>query len=168
MTYAVSTFATLLLPLTLGATEVRAQAQPDPGKKACVAEARRLCPMEMKSMSRKKVEAAVPMRRLGSIEEFASFCANFIDGSFTFTVNLQGLSTIAGTVKAAKSGYRANTFNFSANSGQTVTQDISIVRDTTTGVPSAVPVAAITPQSSTSVMSSIEPSSRNAGMRTSG
>jgi 3-oxoacyl-[acyl-carrier protein] reductase len=35
--------------------------------------------------SRKKVEAAVPMRRLGSIEEFASFCANFIDGSFTFT-----------------------------------------------------------------------------------
>mgnify|MGYP003340929802 CR=1 FL=1 len=90
------------------------------------------------------------------------------DGSFTFTVNLQGLSTIAGTVKAAKSGYRANTFNFSANSGQTVTQDISIVRDTTTGVPSAVPVAAITPQSSTSVMSSIEPSSRKAGMRTSG
>ena len=35
--------------------------------------------------SGKKVEAAVPMRRLGSIEEFASFCANFIDGSFTFT-----------------------------------------------------------------------------------
>lgn len=40
MTYAVFTFATLLLPLTLGATEVRAQAQPDSGKKACVAEAR--------------------------------------------------------------------------------------------------------------------------------
>jgi 3-oxoacyl-[acyl-carrier protein] reductase len=35
--------------------------------------------------SRKRVEAAVPMKRLGSIEEFASFCANFIDGSFTFT-----------------------------------------------------------------------------------
>lgn len=59
MTYTVFTFATLLLPLTLGATGVRAQAQPDPGKKACVAEARRLCPMEMKSMSRKKVEACM-------------------------------------------------------------------------------------------------------------
>ena len=35
--------------------------------------------------SRKRVESQVPMRRLGSIEEFARFCAGFIDGSFTFT-----------------------------------------------------------------------------------
>ena len=35
--------------------------------------------------SRARVEAQVPMKKLGSIEEFASFCANFIDGSFTFT-----------------------------------------------------------------------------------
>ena len=42
------------------------------------------------------------------------------------------------------------------------------VQKTTTGVPSAVPVAAMTPQSSTSVMTCIVPSSRNAGMRTSG
>jgi hypothetical protein len=31
----------------------------DPGKKACVQEARKLCPAEMKSLSRKKVEACM-------------------------------------------------------------------------------------------------------------
>ena len=31
----------------------------DPGKKACAQEARRLCPAEMKSLSRKKVEACM-------------------------------------------------------------------------------------------------------------
>ena len=35
--------------------------------------------------SRKRVESQVPMKRLGDIDEFARFCANFIDGSFTFT-----------------------------------------------------------------------------------
>lgn len=35
--------------------------------------------------SRARVEAQVPMKKLGDIGEFASFCANFIDGSFTFT-----------------------------------------------------------------------------------
>lgn len=34
-------------------------AAPDPGKKACVKEARTLCPAEMKSLSRKKVEACM-------------------------------------------------------------------------------------------------------------
>lgn len=34
-------------------------AAPDPGKKACVQEARKLCPAEMKSLSRKKVEACM-------------------------------------------------------------------------------------------------------------
>jgi hypothetical protein len=34
-------------------------AAPDPGKKACVQEARTLCPAEMKSLSRKKVEACM-------------------------------------------------------------------------------------------------------------
>lgn len=33
--------------------------EPDAGKKACVQEARRLCPAEMKSLSRKKVEACM-------------------------------------------------------------------------------------------------------------
>lgn len=36
-----------------------ALAAPDPGKKACAQEARTLCPAEMKSMSRKKVEACM-------------------------------------------------------------------------------------------------------------
>jgi hypothetical protein len=43
-------------------TASAAQAQSDPGKKACVAEARRLCPAEMKSMSRKKVESCMIQR----------------------------------------------------------------------------------------------------------
>ena len=33
---------------------------------------------------RKRVEAAVPMHKLGDIDEFARFCAAFIDGSSTF------------------------------------------------------------------------------------
>ncbi len=36
-----------------------ALAAADPGKKACVKEARALCPVAMKSMSRKKVEACM-------------------------------------------------------------------------------------------------------------
>lgn len=55
MMYKAMTVAALLSPLSIGV----AQAESDPGKKACVAEARRLCPMEMKSMSRKKVEACM-------------------------------------------------------------------------------------------------------------
>lgn len=47
-----------------------AHAQSDPGKKACVAEARRLCPAEMKSMSRKKVEACMIQR----IEQTSPTC----------------------------------------------------------------------------------------------
>ncbi len=42
-----------------GTGQSAALQQPDPGKKACVQEARRLCPAEMKSLSRKKVEACM-------------------------------------------------------------------------------------------------------------
>jgi NAD(P)-dependent dehydrogenase (short-subunit alcohol dehydrogenase family) len=35
--------------------------------------------------SRARVEAQVPMRRLGTMEEFASFCMPFIDGTSRFT-----------------------------------------------------------------------------------
>lgn len=35
--------------------------------------------------SRRRVEEQVPMRRLGDIDEFARFCASFLDHSFTFT-----------------------------------------------------------------------------------
>ena len=34
---------------------------------------------------RAKVESQVPLRRLGSMEEFASFCRVFLDGTSTFT-----------------------------------------------------------------------------------
>ena len=34
---------------------------------------------------RAAVEAQVPLGRLGSMEEFASFCGAFLDGSSTFT-----------------------------------------------------------------------------------
>jgi hypothetical protein len=45
--------------LSLCAIAPAVQVQSDPGKKACAKEARRLCPAEMKSMSRKKVEACM-------------------------------------------------------------------------------------------------------------
>jgi 3-oxoacyl-[acyl-carrier protein] reductase len=35
--------------------------------------------------ARAKVEALVPMRRLGTMEEFAAFCAVFLDGTSNFT-----------------------------------------------------------------------------------
>jgi len=45
--------------LLLAAIPVAAQSAPDPGKKACAKEARALCPAEMQSLSRKKVEACM-------------------------------------------------------------------------------------------------------------
>ena len=45
-------------------------AAPDPGKKACAQEARKLCPAEMKSMSRKKVEACM----ITNIEKTSPTC----------------------------------------------------------------------------------------------
>lgn len=57
MKYAILAVSAVLLPVAMSAAT--AQAEPDQGKKACVAEARRLCPMEMKSMSRKKVEGCM-------------------------------------------------------------------------------------------------------------
>lgn len=50
-------FAVLLIGFA--AIPFTAYAKPDPGRKACAQEARRLCPAEMKSLSRKKVEACM-------------------------------------------------------------------------------------------------------------
>lgn len=47
-----------------------AVAAADPGKKACAQEARKLCPAEMKSLSRKKVEACM----IRSIEKTSPTC----------------------------------------------------------------------------------------------
>lgn len=56
-----------LLLWTLAAPVAQAE---DPGKKACVKEARQLCPAEMKSMSRKKVEACM----IAKIEKTSPAC----------------------------------------------------------------------------------------------
>ena len=50
------------LALALAAGPGAAQAEPDLGKKACAQEARRLCPAEMRTFSRKKVEACMIAR----------------------------------------------------------------------------------------------------------
>ena len=47
-----------------------ALAAPDPGKKACAKEARILCPAEMKSLSRKKVEACM----IRNVEKTSPIC----------------------------------------------------------------------------------------------
>lgn len=49
---------------------VSAVAASDPGKKACVAEAKHLCPNEMRSLSRKKVEACMIVK----IEQTSPIC----------------------------------------------------------------------------------------------
>lgn len=56
------------------------------------------------------------------------------DGSFTFTIDLSGLSSISGLLKVTKSGYKSAAFNFTVSAGQVVSGDINLDRDTTTGV----------------------------------
>src|SRR6185436_236958 len=57
------------------------------------------------------------------------------DGAFSFAVDLQGLANISGTVRVSKNGYNTSTFNFSVSSGEIQNRDVSLERDTTTGVP---------------------------------
>jgi hypothetical protein len=57
------------------------------------------------------------------------------DGLFNFNVNLQGLSGVSGTVRVSKNGYSTSTFNFSVSAGEIVNRDVSLERDTSTGVP---------------------------------
>jgi hypothetical protein len=58
--------AALAVILTSGA----AQAGTDPGKKACVQEAKKLCPAEMRSFSRRKVEACM----IAKIDQTSPIC----------------------------------------------------------------------------------------------
>ncbi len=60
--------------------------------------------------------------------------ASATDGSFSFTIDLSGLTSISGTLLVAKSGYRGTSIGFTVNAGQTFTQDLFLDRDTTTGV----------------------------------
>ena len=69
--------ATLLRPLSkclanaaLILTAGAAQAGQDIGKRACAKEARRLCPTEMRSFSRKKVEACMIVK----IDQTSAVC----------------------------------------------------------------------------------------------
>ncbi len=67
MTFPRSCLAALGLA-TLAMTSAAGAA--DPGKKACAAEARMLCPAEMKSFSRKKVEACM----IAKIDQTSPVC----------------------------------------------------------------------------------------------
>jgi len=69
--------ATSLRPLStfigmaaLVLTATSAQAAPDIGKRACAQEARRLCPAEMRSFSRKRVEACMIVK----IDQTSAVC----------------------------------------------------------------------------------------------
>jgi hypothetical protein len=69
-----STFQTRLITrvavLTLTATCGSAQAGTDQGKKACAQEAKRICPAEMRSFSRRKVEACM----ISKIDQTSAIC----------------------------------------------------------------------------------------------
>ncbi|MBB3860806.1 hypothetical protein GGQ88_002075 [Novosphingobium hassiacum] len=62
--------APLVMIALIGAPAVAQAAKPDLGKKACAQEARKLCPAEMKSFSRKKVEACM----IAKIEQTSATC----------------------------------------------------------------------------------------------
>ena len=53
-----SLLALAVLSAALVAT-APAQAAPDPGKQACLQDAKKLCPAEMKTLSRKRVQACL-------------------------------------------------------------------------------------------------------------
>ncbi|HEY6192900.1 MAG TPA: hypothetical protein VI215_11320 [Bacteroidota bacterium] len=57
-----------------------------------------------------------------------------VAGEFSFTIDLQGLSSISGLLKLDKPGYSSQAFNFSVPAGQALSQTFTMDRDTTTGV----------------------------------
>jgi hypothetical protein len=63
-------FGAAALLVAVAALPGGAQAASDPGKAACAREARQLCPAEMRSMSRKRVEACMIVR----IEQTSPAC----------------------------------------------------------------------------------------------
>lgn len=52
-------------------------------------------------------------------------------GAYSFNLNLQGLSTVYGTLRFSLNSYTDQTVNFSANAGQTVTQSVALVANQT-------------------------------------
>lgn len=63
-------FAAPLVMIALIGAPAVAQGKADPGKKACAQEARMLCPAEMRSLSRKKVEACM----IAKIDQTSEIC----------------------------------------------------------------------------------------------
>ncbi len=60
-----------LAPFALATLAIATGASPaDPGKKACATEARTLCPAEMRTFSRKKVEACM----IAKIDQTSPLC----------------------------------------------------------------------------------------------
>ncbi len=69
------------------------------------------------------------------------------DGSYSFDLNLQGPSSVSGTLTFRLSGFRDTTVSFAVNAGQTLTQDMTLattlnyaivsgtVRDSASGLP---------------------------------
>ena len=67
------TFAAALLAFAVTGTSAQAATdggKPDSGKKECAQEARRLCPAEMRSFSRKRVEACM----IAKIDQTSPVC----------------------------------------------------------------------------------------------
>ena len=62
--------ATVLAVIALIVTSPATAAAPDLGKKACAQEARRLCPAEMRSFSRKRVETCM----IAKIAQTSTIC----------------------------------------------------------------------------------------------
>ena len=56
------------------------------------------------------------------------------DGGYLFSIDLQGLPSLSGSLKVSKNGYRNRTLAFSVNSGASAYNDVYLDRDTTTGV----------------------------------
>ena len=56
------------------------------------------------------------------------------DGSYLFSIDLKGLSSLPAGLKVTKNGYLTQTFNVSFIAGSPTYQNITLVRDTTTGV----------------------------------
>ena len=57
------------------------------------------------------------------------------DGKYTFTFDLGALGSLDGKIRGEKTGFQSDNFDFSVQPGQSYNRDLSLTRDTTTGVP---------------------------------
>ena len=57
-----------------------------------------------------------------------------VSGDYSFSVNLQGLPSLDGSLKVGKNGYKAQSASFSVGAGKSTSSDFYLVRDTTTSI----------------------------------